>query len=214
MTTIAEMEMQESEKIKRWEANNPNRKYIDYDYSEPKIYLEHRVRNTPAFRSLNKAAMLTYLEFLALRWMRPIQHGRVKKYRFMNNGYIVFPYSKAVEMGLSRQSFVNAIDELQAKGFIDITHQGRGGRKPRAGEGDFSTYKLDDRFMDFDEEKNVSRLPPKNPRTKDNRYAGLKRKVPRKKTEKNNYKSKKWTPTPALESNNWTPKWQIAEAGN
>ena len=93
----------------------------------------------------------------------------------MNNGYIVLPYAKAEkEWGIPRSSFVRAIDELQAKGFIDITHQGNGGRKPKDGKGDYSMYLLDDRWNDFDEERQVARKPPRNPRRKDSRYRGFK----------------------------------------
>ena len=58
------------------------------------------------------------------------------------------------------------IDELQQKGFIDITHQGKGGRKPANGTGDVSLYWIDDRWKEYG--TNDFR-PPRNPRIKDNR---------------------------------------------
>ncbi|MBA7532126.1 hypothetical protein ES705_24352 [subsurface metagenome] len=49
---------------------------------------------------------------------------------------------------------------------IDITHHGRGGRKPQKGTGDVSRYWIDDRWQNWgtDDFK-----PPRNPRKKDSR---------------------------------------------
>ena len=70
-------------------------------------------------------------------------------------------------MGYSRQQFVNALDELQVKGFIDIKHRGRGGRKPTEGTGDYTLYWIDDRWKQFDTEEQASIKPPRIPRRKD-----------------------------------------------
>ena len=78
-----------------------------------------------------------------------------------NNGKIVYPYSEAEKKGIGRREFRNAIDELIEKGFLDITHQGSGGRS-----GDMTKYFIDDRWKDYG---TPSFRPAKNPRRKDSR---------------------------------------------
>ena len=83
-----------------------------------------------------------------------------------NNGELVYPYHEAEENGFSSKQFRNAIDELQAKGLIDITHRGHGGRKPKEGEGDFTTYWIDDRWIEYGTD---DFRPPRKPREKETR---------------------------------------------
>lgn len=78
-----------------------------------------------------------------------------------NNGEIVYPYSEAENKGIARREFRNAIDELIEKGFLDITHQGSGGRS-----GDMTQYFLDVRWKNYG---TPSFHPAKNTRVKDNR---------------------------------------------
>ncbi|WLE95203.1 MAG: hypothetical protein QTN59_10940 [Candidatus Electrothrix communis] len=78
-----------------------------------------------------------------------------------NNGEIVYPYAEAVNKGIGRREFRNAIDELMNKGFLDITHHGSGGRS-----GDMTKYFLADRWKDYG---TPSFRPPNNPRPKDTR---------------------------------------------
>lgn len=78
-----------------------------------------------------------------------------------NNGEIVYPYSEAEHKGIGRREFRNAIDELTEKGFLDIAHQGSGGRS-----GDMTMYFIDDRWKDYG---TSSFRPAKNPRRKDPR---------------------------------------------
>ena len=78
-----------------------------------------------------------------------------------NNGEIVYPYSEAEKKGIGRREFRNAIDELIEKGFLDITHQGSGGRS-----GDMTKYFIDDRWKD---DGTPSFRSAKNPRRKDHR---------------------------------------------
>lgn len=146
--------------------------YID----EPKIYILREMLDSPAIRSLSRVGMLLFLDFLAKRRMvavgRRATKGRrstSKQYVCENNGKIQFPYSEAVKKGYSREQFRNGIDELQQKGFIDITHFGVGGRKPAKGTGDSSLYSVDDRWRDFDEVTQRAVIPPKRPRQKDTR---------------------------------------------
>ena len=92
-----------------------------------------------------------------------------KQYVCENKGKIQFPYTEAVEKGYSRKQFRNGIDELQVKGFIDITHLGSGGRKPINGNGDAHMYLVDDRWRNFDEVTQQAVAPPRNTRKKDTR---------------------------------------------
>ncbi len=78
-----------------------------------------------------------------------------------NNGEIVYPYSEAEKKGIGRREFRNAIDELLEKGFLDITHQGSGGRS-----GDMTKYCIDVRWKDYG---TPSFRSAKNPRAKDTR---------------------------------------------
>lgn len=106
--------------------------------------------------------MLAYLDFLRKRKMERVKRAkRVDEWFIRNNGEIVYPYSEAEKKGINRRAFRNAIDELIEKGFLDITHQGSGGRA-----GDMTRYYLDDRWKKYG---TPSFCPAKNPRRKDNR---------------------------------------------
>ncbi len=104
--------------------------------------------------------MLVYLDFLRKRQMEPIKRKkRSDEWFIRNNGEIVYPYKEAAKKGIGRREFRNAIDELIAKGFLDITHQGSGGRA-----GDMTKYFLDDRWKDYGK---PAFRPAKKPRQKD-----------------------------------------------
>ncbi|MBU0485087.1 MAG: hypothetical protein KKB30_11320 [Proteobacteria bacterium] len=96
--------------------------------------------------------------------MEPVKRAkRSDDWIIKNNGEIVYPYSEAEHKGIGRREFRNAIDELMAKGFLDIAHQGSGGRS-----GDMTKYFIDDRWKDYGK---PSFRPAKNPRIKDSRQA-------------------------------------------
>ncbi|MCI5136835.1 MAG: hypothetical protein D3922_00110 [Candidatus Electrothrix sp. AR1] len=106
--------------------------------------------------------MLVYLDFLAKRQMEKRKDAkRSDEWIIRNNGEIVYPYSEAEKKGIGRREFSKAIDELINMGFLDITHQGSGGRA-----GDMTKYFLDDRWKDYG---TPSFRPPKKPRLKDTR---------------------------------------------
>ena len=129
---------------------------------EDGIFLPDELRESQAFRSLSQTSILVYLDFLGKRQIERIK--RNKRWRIKNNGQIVYTYEEAEKRGISRTKFRNAIDDLQQKGLIDITHLGKGGRKPAKGEtGDVTTYWIDDRWKDYgtDDFK-----PPRIPRVK------------------------------------------------
>ncbi len=126
------------------------------------IWFDKNLLRSSAFRSLSKWGMLVYLDFLRKRQIEPIKSkNRSTDWIIKNNGEIVYPYSEAEKKGIGRREFRNAIDELIEKGFLDITHQGSGGRS-----GDMTKYFIDVRWKDYGK---PSFLPVKNPRRKDSR---------------------------------------------
>jgi hypothetical protein len=169
MTTIEDQIKEKIERAARWERENPGQFWCNPDHleNEPKIYITVEMLNSDAFRSLSRRAMLVFLDFLSKREMVRAgkRNGKVV-WQCLNNGEIIYTYSEANERGVRGQQFPAAIDELQAKGFIDIKHQGRGGRKPVEGSGDVSLYWIDDRWKDYGTD---NFRPPRNPRRKDTR---------------------------------------------
>ena len=144
--------------------------------SEPKIYILREMQSSLAFRSLSRVSLLVLTDFFAKRKMaragREYQGGkRTSKTNWIitNNGEIQYPYSEAVKNGFSRVQFRNAVDELQRKGFIDIAHVGKGGRKPVDGTGDVTLYRLDERWRTYNPETGIADQSPSKPRQPDKR---------------------------------------------
>ncbi len=166
--TIDEVIKRRAEKAKKWAQANPGLSWCDSGHpkDEPKIYISKELLSSEAYRSLSRAALLVYQDFLAKRIMVKVKRNGKKVWVPINNGEIIYPYTEAKRNGFSRDIFRNSIGELQAKGLIDITHQGKGGRKPANGTGDVSTYWIDDRWEEYgtDDFK-----PARNPRRKDTR---------------------------------------------
>ncbi|PLX87903.1 MAG: hypothetical protein C0618_05710 [Desulfuromonas sp.] len=126
------------------------------------ICFDKNLLRADAFRSLSKWSMLVYLDFLRKRQMEKVKRkNRKAEWSIKNNGDIVYPYIEAEGKGIGRREFRNAIDELIEKGFLDITHQGSGGRSA-----DMTRYLIDDRWPDYG---TPSFKPAKNPRKKDKR---------------------------------------------
>ena len=141
----------------------------------PKIYLLKEMIKSPAYRSLSRVALLVLNDFMDKRIMKRAGYekdskgNKRKKWVCENFRILVYPYTEAVENGFSRVQFRNAVDELQSKGFLDITHLGSGGRKPADGEADVTLYRLDERWRDYDAVSGKSTIPPQKPRGKDAR---------------------------------------------
>ena len=163
--TVAKQVKQKIANLKKWREANPGLSWDNPEYSndEAKIYITKELLESAAYRSLSRVAMLLYQDFLSKRIMKQISK---KKWVCENNGNIVFPVSDALKKGYSRDQFRNGIDELQAKGLLDITHQGKGGRKPLKGMSDVSLYFIDDRWKKYGTD---DFRPPRNPRKKDTR---------------------------------------------
>lgn len=126
------------------------------------IYLEAELLNSDAFRSLSKWGLHVYLRFLTKRVMGREKHkSKSDSRKILNNGEIVFCYSEAEKLGIPRREFRNALDELIAKGFIDINHQGAGGRSR-----DSSTYFVGTRWKKWN---TADYKQTSNPRVKNTR---------------------------------------------
>ena len=163
--TIADKIEAKITKRNKWEKANPGQTWSnpDHEVAEPKIYIPKDMLISPVYRGLSRVALLLLQDFFAKRVMRQVSK---KKWIVENNGKIIFPYTEAEENGYSRKSFRNGIDELQSKGFLDITHQGKGGGKPLKGHADCSKYLLDDRWKQYG---TPEFRPAKKPRQKDTR---------------------------------------------
>lgn len=165
MGTIAERIEKKSKAIKKWEEANPGLSWqsAELETKAPKIFITKEMLESGVYRGLSRVGMLLLQDFLA---KRNLQRASKKRWFIENNGQIIFPFSEAVKKGFSRDQFRNGIDELQFKGFIDITHQGKGGRKPLKGLSDCSKYLLDDRWKAWGTEEFK---PARKPRKKDKR---------------------------------------------
>lgn len=126
------------------------------------IYLEDELLRSPAYWSLSKWAILVLQRFMQKRQLVKVKHQKKSaSYRIANNGQIVFTYREALVLGIDERAFRNALDELIAKGFLDITRYGKGGRS-----GDSTLYFIDSRWKEYSTDRF---LPPKKPRIKNTR---------------------------------------------
>ena len=173
--TIEERIREKSKTLNRWYEANPwlDWESPEYPEKEPKVYISKEILNSPAYRSLSRAALLIYQDFLAKRIMKAIKRetprGKEKIWVIENNGEIVYPFTEAKSKGLSEKTYNNGLYELQKKGFIDIKHRGKGGRPPAKGTGDMTKFWIDDRWRDYDCVSQKSNRPPRNLKTKDTR---------------------------------------------
>ena len=98
-----------------------------------------------AWLSLSGAAIIVYLIFRTKCRIDKLQGKPGKRRRvILNNGEIVFTYSEAQKKyGISASRFRRAIDELLAKGFIDIAATGAGLYKVA------TWYAISDRWREY-----------------------------------------------------------------
>ncbi len=121
------------------------------------IVIERALLKSKAFRSLSGSAKIVYFDF---RMKCRIKGGGKKKRVILNNGEIEYCYSEAEKKGLTRSTFMRAIDELVSKGLIDIAHSGSGGKK-----GDKSKYGISERWRRFRTSDFVTATRPKDQRS-------------------------------------------------
>jgi hypothetical protein len=125
------------------------------------IVIERELLNSKVFRSLRATAKDVYFDFrmkcrIGKTKARP---GRKSERVILNNGEIEYCYSEAEKKGIPRSTFMRALDELIAKGFIDVTHSGSGGKK-----GDKSKYAISDRWREWSTDKFIEKCRPKDTR--------------------------------------------------
>jgi len=120
------------------------------------VYLESKLFDSKAYKSLTKAQMRIFYEFMLKRKFGKRlkgKHGRKqgKNIPMLNSGKITFTYAEAEKLGYPRPTFHRAIDKLIEVGLIDLTYQGQGGYVTETGEvlGESSLYGISDRWKDY-----------------------------------------------------------------
>ena len=99
-----------------------------------------------AFLSLNKSAIIMLIALLNARKTANLKDKKSKKTKpvFINIDSLEMPYvTLKKNWGLNQQAVSRAVDELLAKGFIEIVHQGG------LGEHDKARYALIDDYQQW-----------------------------------------------------------------
>ncbi len=108
---------------------------------DPGFFFQKEIYESLAFRELKGSALMVYIGFLSRRILKKKDSGG---YEITNNGEIVFSYRRAFkELGLSKDRFKAAIDQLIEKGFIDINHHGGGVMR------EATTYSISSRWTKY-----------------------------------------------------------------
>jgi hypothetical protein len=105
-------------------------------------WIERRLIETKAFQSLKSRAAYRVLSIFWLkRQCAKVGRKSKKKWDVTNNGEITFYYNEAKKKcHISEATFMDAIDELREKGFVDIAQSGAGLYKSA------NLYELSDRW--------------------------------------------------------------------
>jgi hypothetical protein len=111
------------------------------------IGIERELLKSKAFSKLSGTGKTVYFHFrMKCQCKTQRNPGRKKETVILNNGEIVFPYAEAeTKWNIPRTTFMRALNELVAKGFIDVAWSGSGGRK-----GDVSKYAISKRWRHYD----------------------------------------------------------------
>lgn len=132
------------------------------------VYLESKLFDSKAFKSLTRAQMRIFYEFmLKRRFGKRSRKGRKQQeHIIMNNGHITFTYAEAEKLGYPRPTFRRAIDKLIEVGLIDLTYQGQGGYVSDNGKvsGESSLYGMSDRWKDYGNDSFVVKKREKDTR--------------------------------------------------
>jgi len=131
------------------------------------IVLDQCLVKSEAWLSLSGAAIIVYLIFRTKCRIDKLQGKPGKRRRvIVNNGEIVFTYVEALKKyGITTPRFKRAIDELLAKGFIDIAATGMGVHKVT------TYYAISDRWREYGMPEFKGARRPKRSRN----YPGFKR---------------------------------------
>jgi hypothetical protein len=128
------------------------------------VYLESKLFDSKAYKSLTKAQMRIYFEFMLKRRFGKIRQK--KKKILLNNGDITFTYAEAERLGYPRPTFQRALDKLIEVGLIDITYQGIGGIVTDNGKikGEPTLFAISERWQDYGADNFVKKKRKKDTR--------------------------------------------------
>jgi hypothetical protein len=107
-------------------------------------FLQRKMSMSIAFLSLNKSAFIMLIALLNARKTAHLKDKKSKKTKpvFINEDSLEMPYATLKKnWHLNQQAVSRAIDELMAKGFIEIVHQGG------LGEHDKARYALSEDYL-------------------------------------------------------------------
>ena len=120
------------------------------------VYLKSELFDSKAYKSLTKAQMRIFYEFMLKRKFGKRLKGKRgrkqgKNVPILNNGKNTFTYAEAERLGYPRNTFNRAIDKLIEVGLVDLTYQGQGGFLSETGEvlGESSLYGISERWKDY-----------------------------------------------------------------
>ena len=116
------------------------------------------LRESPAFRSLNATALFVLMDFYSKKHMKKTRGKHV----LTNNGELVYTYKEALEKGISKATFMRALDSLIDRGFIDVRATGAGRYRSE------SRYALSNRWRDWGTDKFIPRK--RNPHGRNKKY--------------------------------------------
>jgi hypothetical protein len=93
----------------------------------PGTWIERRMFESRAFLALQGSAPQLLILFLGKRNFERVGKKGSQKLQCMNSDSITFTYIEAEKKhGFTKPRFLRAVDDLLAKGFIEIKHQGGG----------------------------------------------------------------------------------------
>jgi hypothetical protein len=105
------------------------------------LWINKEMLRSEAFRTITApTSFLVLHEFYA---RKQLTGKKSTGYTMTNNGEIIFPYATAEKKGISNSAFMRAVNDLLARGFIYIAHEGG------AMQGDATRYGLSENWMKY-----------------------------------------------------------------
>ena len=105
-------------------------------------WVERELYTSKAFMALRGAAPQALIIFLGKRYMRRSKTGKKNRWICTNRDEIKFSYVEAAKkFGITKARFSRALDDLLAKGFIQVVHKGGGFQQ------DMSVYAISDKWV-------------------------------------------------------------------
>ena len=109
------------------------------------VVIERELLKAKAFRTLPATAIVILFDFLSKRQMKSVRTQRGgKELIILNNGEIEYCFETARKNGIPQNTFNRNRDVLIARGFIEVTRSGSGGKK-----GDKTLYAISDKWRDW-----------------------------------------------------------------